>query len=274
MPGQRTWPHFQRAGLTIVVMAATPLPSTLARLHPGPHGSQACCPVRSARSTTSCSRFTRSCRCGLGAARMAAREEGTRGRDGWSQGWSGTEGRWFGSWFTGDGGWGQTEVHWGGCSQPGQCFREVCPGGRSGGQGIGSPTSLCHAMALPCPLFCSEGVRADGLWGRLAWLWECRGCETISGLHWSLLCWLEGECWRGSSAGVSRSSQGRWGAGRESGGSPHGAPLVCTLDSLRSSRWSLLTDPGIGGLQGSRVLYGHCSALPWLVLSGVSFLEC
>lgn len=53
---------------------------------------------------------------------------------------------------------------------------------------LGSPTSLCKATTLPCPLFCSEAVGADGLWGRLAWPWECRGCETISGLHWSLLC--------------------------------------------------------------------------------------
>lgn len=40
----------------------------------------------------------------------------------------------------------------------------------------------------PHPLFCSEAVGADGLWGRLAWLWERRGCERISGLHWSLFC--------------------------------------------------------------------------------------
>lgn len=35
-----------------------------------------------------------------------------------------------------------------------------------GGQGIGSPASLCKAMASPC-LFCSAAVGADGLWGRL-----------------------------------------------------------------------------------------------------------
>lgn len=54
--------------------------------------------------------------------------------------------------------------------------------------------------------------------------------------------------------------EGEWGC-------PHGAPLICTLDSLRSSRWSLLADPVLDGLQGSHVLYGRCFALPWLMLS-------
>lgn len=62
---QLMWPHVQGAGLTIVVMAATPLPSMLAPLRPGPTEARPAAPSGQPDLRQSCSRFTRSCRCGL-----------------------------------------------------------------------------------------------------------------------------------------------------------------------------------------------------------------